>query len=257
MLWMWQRHKESQWSDINPEEGAISSSKRWYRWLLLTRFHYPQFHFSLPLNLCHPSHTTPKNLRMFQNLFCSLHKYLLLWLPRMYESCLGASLSTARFDILAYSRTHPGISYCLSPVLSVSATLLSPYRLTNYVCPTAQKKYFQEGSPRIWITCNHQTTRRHTPEDSDLNIHCHERLNLIPLPSSLGFLYLLCSNVGIYSSTSTQRCFFIHSVTATEIKRQSYVYWTVHHCDSWRIKDQLDVTCYFVSLLMCSTCFGH
>ena len=37
----------------------------------------------------------------------------------------------------------------------------------------------------------------------------------------------------------------------------TYVYWTVHHCDSWRIKDQLDVTCYFISLLMCSTCFGH
>ena len=28
-------------------------------------------------------------------------------------------------------------------------------------------------------------------------------------------------------------------------------------CHSWRIKDQLDVTCYFISLLMCSTCFGH
>jgi len=27
--------------------------------------------------------------------------------------------------------------------------------------------------------------------------------------------------------------------------------------DSWRIKDHLDVTCYFISLLMCSTCFGH
>ena len=28
-------------------------------------------------------------------------------------------------------------------------------------------------------------------------------------------------------------------------------------CNSWRMKDQLDVTCYFISLLMCSTCFGH
>jgi hypothetical protein len=27
--------------------------------------------------------------------------------------------------------------------------------------------------------------------------------------------------------------------------------------ESWRMKDQLDVTCYFISLLMCSTCFGH
>ena len=39
--------------------------------------------------------------------------------------------------------------------------------------------------------------------------------------------------------------------------KQSNVYWTVHHCNSWRIKDQLDVTCYFISLLICSTCFGH
>ena len=37
----------------------------------------------------------------------------------------------------------------------------------------------------------------------------------------------------------------------------SNVYWTVHHCDSWRMKDQLDVTCYFISLLTCSTCFGR
>jgi len=33
-----------------------------------------------------------------------------------------------------------------------------------------------------------------------------------------------------------------------------YVHWTVHHCNSWRIKDQLDVTCSFISVLMCSTC---
>ena len=35
------------------------------------------------------------------------------------------------------------------------------------------------------------------------------------------------------------------------------VYWTVHHCNSWRMKNQLDVTCYFISVIMCSTCFGH
>ena len=28
---------------------------------------------------------------------------------------------------------------------------------------------------------------------------------------------------------------------------ESNVYWTVHHCNSWRMKDQLDVTCYFIS----------
>jgi hypothetical protein len=37
----------------------------------------------------------------------------------------------------------------------------------------------------------------------------------------------------------------------------SNVYWTVHHCNSWRMKDQLDVTCYFISLIMRWTCFEH
>ena len=31
----------------------------------------------------------------------------------------------------------------------------------------------------------------------------------------------------------------------------------MHHCGSWRIKDQLGVTCYCISLLMCSTYFRH
>jgi len=37
----------------------------------------------------------------------------------------------------------------------------------------------------------------------------------------------------------------------------SDVYWTVHHCDNWRIKDQLDATWYFIVLLIGSTRFGH
>jgi len=50
----------------------------------------------------------------------------------------------------------------------------------------------------------------------------------------------------------------IHYLQLTERTIQySCVYWTMHHCDSWRIKDQLDVICYCISLLMCSTCFGH
>jgi len=31
-----------------------------------------------------------------------------------------------------------------------------------------------------------------------------------------------------------------------------YAYWTVHHCDSWRIKDQLDVTCSFLFHFWCA-----
>jgi len=60
----------------------------------------------------------------------------------------------------------------------------------------------------------------------------------------------LCINGHFKSS-----CYFGHRWLNIEYK--SYVFWTVHNCNSWIIKDQLDVTCYFISLLMCSTCFGH
>ena len=50
--------------------------------------------------------------------------------------------------------------------------------------------------------------------------------------------------------------FCVHPTSPTP-QEESNVYWTMHHCNSWRMKDQLDVTCYFISLLMCSTRFGH
>jgi len=36
---------------------------------------------------------------------------------------------------------------------------------------------------------------------------------------------------------------------AWNISDKSYVYWTVHHLDSWVKRDQLDVTCFIISLL--------
>jgi len=38
---------------------------------------------------------------------------------------------------------------------------------------------------------------------------------------------------------------------------KSDIYWTVHQCDNWRIKKQLDATYHFIVLLTGSTCFGH
>jgi len=42
-----------------------------------------------------------------------------------------------------------------------------------------------------------------------------------------------------------------------ESNMESDVYWTVHHCDNWRIKNQLDATYHFIVRLIGSTCFGH
>ena len=37
-------------------------------------------------------------------------------------------------------------------------------------------------------------------------------------------------------------------ISSTQADSKSYVYWTVHHLDSWIKRNQLDVTCFFVSL---------
>ena len=44
----------------------------------------------------------------------------------------------------------------------------------------------------------------------------------------------------------------LENLWATYLWRHS-----VHYSRRWRMKDQLDVICYFISLIMRSTCFGH
>ena len=38
---------------------------------------------------------------------------------------------------------------------------------------------------------------------------------------------------------------YCFEVTHNQQSQNMLCIWTVHHCDSWRIKDQLDVTCFF------------
>jgi hypothetical protein len=60
-------------------------------------------------------------------------------------------------------------------------------------------------------------------------------------------------------------CCVQQRLTSTRCCKYSYLcsWWRVEKpletCNSisWRMKDQLDVTCHFISLIMCSTCFGH
>ena len=79
---------------------------------------------------------------------------------------------------------------------------------------------------------------------------------------SLAILFhLLCaqhvSDINISIFRSLRLCWWITTSVVLFRTRPFIVYWTVHLCNSWGMKDQLDVTCYFISLTMCSTCFGH
>jgi len=55
----------------------------------------------------------------------------------------------------------------------------------------------------------------------------------------------------------TMNCWYPNQVDSFTEIRFTDVYWTVHLCDNWRIKNQLNATYYFIVLLMGSTCFGH
>ena len=60
----------------------------------------------------------------------------------------------------------------------------------------------------------------------------------------------------VQTVTAESKCEYVPVQRLTNLKKVYDVCWTVHHCDNWRIKNQLDAT-YFIVLRIGSTCFGH
>ena len=71
----------------------------------------------------------------------------------------------------------------------------------------------------------------------------------------LHYSLVFCYYFQIYVLRFLRKIFTVWSYVVVETA--FYVCWTVHHCDNWRIKNQLDATCYFIVLLIGSICFGH
>ena len=96
--------------------------------------------------------------------------------------------------------------------------------------------------------------------------------------------FVLCTAASLFLSPSVisadkhkcvekQSVFFIpcvYRLTWSQQKRSLFMLWHLFSqnvalngllaknlANSWQMKDQLDVTCYFISLIMCSTCFRH
>ena len=84
---------------------------------------------------------------------------------------------------------------------------------------------------------------------SDVNISIIRTLRLRCWITTSVVLFSVCCVLELWCGW-----FWVVFVLQAEV---SNVYWTVHHCNGRRTEDQLDVTCYFISLPMCSTCFGH
>ena len=52
-------------------------------------------------------------------------------------------------------------------------------------------------------------------------------------------------------------CYWVKPEETSDKITDSNVYWTVHHCNSWGIKNQLDVTCCLYFTYICSTFWAN
>jgi len=108
-----------------------------------------------------------------------------------------------------------------------------------------------------------------TQKSCEIMLHSQassQSIEFLPCPILVGIIFIttlqiLLTKYDIFWTNlllkKHRHCICFYLKVMKQLVPKSYVYWTVHHCDSWRIRDKLDVTCYFISLLMCSTCFGH
>jgi len=77
-----------------------------------------------------------------------------------------------------------------------------------------------------------------------------------PLPEQVEGSFLESIVIVVGSATRRRRrSFLVGLVWPCLLSMNSHTILCSVQC--WRVKDQLDVTCHFISLVMCSTCFGH
>ena len=106
--------------------------------------------------------------------------------------------------------------------------------------PNTSPLYITSGSPINVLYCAR---------------HC-ERSYTIPQVNNWCLSYCVMGRPGLIARASDSR----HAKVPNLKKTSTYQFSISQHTNwrtAWRMKDQLDVTCYFISLLMCSTCFGH
>ena len=99
----------------------------------------------------------------------------------------------------------------------------------------------------------------------DKRSRLNQRESLIWLPCFKVFITLEFANFQMFSIFNYYSNFMLYiRLDCKDVLLQfanecsgSDVYWTVHHCDNWRIINQIDVAYYFFVLLIGSTRFGH
>ena len=169
---------------------------------------------------CHENHKSHQSARLPTSLS-----------PSLFAVRMSPSSSAHALTLCGYSQALLlyGLFRSMPVAVEVTNTLTNSEHWPSFACPPSMSdmRPVPRLNTRILVTCRQQVAGYRQYE-------------------SFG-----------HNAESLQNTCRLKYITKSYIFIKSYVYWTVHHCDSWRIRDQLDVTCYFISLLMWSTCFGH
>ena len=119
-----------------------------------------------------------------------------------------------------------------------------PCSYTSYLCPVQSSKLYNEVR-----LCKEKDKHALNHFETPYVVHLQNKFQLAPTQPLFTFCH---PNKGkIYVSCSFSVIFFLKEIRAVLVKLtycESYVYWTVHHLDSWVKRDQLDVTCFIISL---------
>jgi hypothetical protein len=121
-------------------------------------------------------------------------------------------------------------------------------KIMNYRHKTENKK--NEG---IHHNVLHKTNKLHNNNKNN-SIHCSHTFSILGDISSHDMdstSEIIESSLPCRSLSQTSlSCLYADRTSFRNCKQKadipclSYVYWTMHHCDSWRIRPQLDVTSY-------------
>ena len=137
---------------------------------------------------------------------------------------------------------------------------------------TANHVYLQHNSQHITHSNHQSTLHSHSPlvavSQHPLHQHRSHSSRHAPQSQAICSRLRLSASIGCKSRSSLSlslssllpsnndhfRPAWIPTGIIVEVLNECNAQFDLH---GWGMKDQLDVTCYFISLLMCSICFGH
>ena len=161
-------------------------------------------------------------------------------------------------DFLQMSRSDYSTAQHYTP--EAGNTCLCPSRCRRFVIRVWRMPLLDVG--KLWEACNLRSEHRTVPPLMRCGLKRLDWELVCPLVRLFRKKKIAKSDYFSFSCLCIHPSSWNNSVPSGRIVIKldiwvPNVYWTVHHCNSWGIKNQLDVTCCLYFTYICWTCFEH